>query len=245
MLNKRNLIIIIILIIGLLLSGGYYYLNQSYQPLEGNDVYINKERVTEYERYYHFKAEGNNIGLIFYPGGKVAETSYAPLADLLSKNGFNTFIVKMPFNLAIFDKDRADIILNEYGQSINSWYIMGHSLGGAMAASYLAEDNIQKYKGLIFLASYPPDNVDFSNTNLKALSINATNDQVIDRNKLEATRNNLPSGTEFNIRKGGNHAGFGNYGPQEGDGESEISKEEQWNQTVDYIINFIQKVEED
>jgi len=55
----------------------------------------------------------------------------------------------------------------------------------------------------------------------------------------------LPSGTEFNIIKGGNHAGFGNYGPQEGDGESEISKQEQWNQTVDYIINFIQKVEED
>ncbi len=240
MLNKRNIFIILILIIGLILGGGYYYLNQSYQPLEGNDEYLNKMNVSEYKKYYQFKSE-DNIGIIFYPGGKVDATAYAPLADMLSQKGFTTYIVKMPFNLAIFDKDRAEIILDEYEQSIDNLYIMGHSLGGAMAASYLHENNVGKFKGIIFLASYPPEKVDFSNKKLKALSINGEKDQVIDRNKVEASKNILPSGAEFNIIKGGNHAGFGNYGPQKGDGKRTISREEQWKITANLISDFIQK----
>ncbi len=244
--KKRHIFLIIIIVVALLIGGGYYYLNQSYEPLKGNNVYIDQENIIEYDKYYYYKTESNNnIGIILYPGGKVEATAYAPLTDMLSESGYSTFLIKMPFNLAIFAKDRADVILKKYGQAINNWYIVGHSLGGAMAASYLDEGNIQKFKGIIFLASYPPNNVDFTNTNLNVLSINATNDQVIDRNKLENTRDNLPSGAEFNIIKGGNHAGFGNYGPQNGDGNSSITKKEQWDQAVNYIINFIQKVEED
>lgn len=242
MLNKKN-IVLIFLIIGLILGGSFYYLNQSYQPLEGNERYLDQKNIIEDDKYYHFKTEDDSVGIIFYPGGKVQEKAYAPICNLLQQHGYNIFLVKMPFNLAVFDKDRADIIITEYEYKIDNWYIIGHSLGGAMAASYLTEDNIQQFKGIIFLASYPPNNVVFSNTNLNVLSINASNDQVIDRKKLEEAKNNLPADTEFYNIVGGNHSGFGYYGPQKGDGKAEIEKEKQWNQTVDYIINFIKNIE--
>ena len=41
--------------------------------------------------------------------------------------------------------------------------------------------------------------------------------------------------------EGGNHAGFGNYGKQKGDGELLITREEQQNVAVDLITNFIEK----
>jgi hypothetical protein len=58
---------------------------------------------------------------------------------------------------------------------------------------------------------------------------------------METAKNNLPSGAEFNIIKGGNHAGFGNYGPQKGDGKRTISREEQWRITANLINDFIRK----
>ena len=39
--------------------------------------------------------------------------------------------------------------------------------------------------------------------------------------------------------EGGNHAQFGNYGPQKGDLPATISAEEQQTQTVEAISNFI------
>lgn len=43
----------------------------------------------------------------------------------------------MPFNLAVLDSSAADGVINEF-TNIQNWYIGGHSLGGAMAASYTA-----------------------------------------------------------------------------------------------------------
>lgn len=239
--NKKIIIVVILVII---ILAGLIYLNQSYQPLKGNEKFLNADNVIEQNKYYYFKTETDlNTAFIFYPGGKVEETAYAPLIKMLSDRGYPAFLVKMPFNLAVFDKNRAEIILKEYQKQFDNFYIIGHSLGGAMAASYI-ENNIDTFTGLIFLASYPPDNVDFSNTKINILSITASNDQIIDSEKLEETKDNLPSKTEFNIIKGGNHAGFGNYGPQQGDGVSTITKEKQWETTVDMIINFVQNVRE-
>lgn len=48
---------------------------------------------------------------------------------------------------------------------------------------------------------------------------------------------------DFNelVIEGGNHAGFGSYGAQAGDGEATISQEKQWRQTADEILNCIIK----
>lgn len=134
----------------------------------------------------------------------------------------------MPFNLAVFDKNAADDIFDEYPE-ITNWYIAGHSLGGAMASSYMA-DHPDKLNGLILLGSYMYGSVPSD----KALVIYGSKDQVLDRSKIN-------SEDQVVLIEGGNHAQFGDYGSQSGDGIATISSEEQQTITVNAIADFVQK----
>ena len=73
-----------------------------------------------------------SAGLIFYPGGKVEYTAYAPLMEKLAERGVLCILVKMPANLAVLDMSAAEVHLDEF-PDIERWYIGGHSLGGSMA----------------------------------------------------------------------------------------------------------------
>ena len=76
-------------------------------------------------------------------------------------------------------------------------------------------------------------------SSLSIASIYGSEDKVLNREKLEEGRELLPLGFQEYCIEGGNHAWFGNYGEQEGDGTAEISKEEQQEQTVDSILTMI------
>ena len=174
-------------------------------------------------------------GFIFYPGGKVEYTSYAPLMMACAEKGIMCVLMKMPFNLAVLDMNAADGIQEMYPE-VENWYIGGHSLGGSMAASYLG-NNADKFKGLILLGSY--STADLSETDLKVLSLYGSEDKVMNREKYEECKINLPEDfTEFVI-EGGNHAYFGAYGEQEGDGKASISQVEQIFITADKIENLM------
>lgn len=56
--------------------------------------------------------------------------------ESLAQKGILCVLVRMPFNLAVFDVNAADGI-REMFPEITDWYIGGHSLGGSMAAAYL------------------------------------------------------------------------------------------------------------
>ena len=47
-------------------------------------------------------------GLIFYPGGMVEDTAYAPLMRAFAENGILCGLVKMPGNLAVLSPNAAD-----------------------------------------------------------------------------------------------------------------------------------------
>lgn len=238
--NKKRIILVVLIVILIIIIGSFFYLSQSYKPVDGNQNFINKKKILESDSYYFFKADTNyDTAFIFYQGGKVEELSYAPICEKIRRNGYSVFLVKMPFNLAVFDLDRAKIILDEDKDDIKNWYLIGHSLGGSMAASYLDDVNDKKLKGLILLASYPAESVDLSNKNYRVLSITASQDKILDQKKYIATKDNLPSSTVYRQIEGGNHAGFGNYGVQSGDGIIKIEKEEQWDHTVNLIVDFI------
>ena len=176
-----------------------------------------------------------DTGLIFYPGGKVEHTAYLPLLAQISEQGIFCVIVKMPLNLAVFDVNAANGIMKQY-PSISSWFIGGHSLGGAMAASY-ADKFREQIDGLVLLAAYAT--ADLADSGFPVLSIFGSEDGVLNREKLMESRSLMPPKyVEIEI-VGGNHAQFGDYGVQAGDGQALISPAEQTEQTLAAIIDFI------
>ena len=88
--------------------------------------------------------------------------------------------------------------------------------------------------GLIF---YPGGKVE--NTAYAPLLHDLAEDGVLNREKYEADRVNLPQDTTETVIDGGCHAEFGSYSAQKGDGAPVISAEEQQQQTADALAAWM------
>jgi len=230
---KKNLLKIIAVIVILCLIGAvaFYVYALNYMKADSiamniaEDVYV-KDGNYLMPGFESGELYEKNIGIIFYPGAKVEAAAYLPLFDELRLKGVNCIVVSMPLRFAFFDTDKADDMYEEFPE-VEHWYISGHSLGGAMASSY-ASNNQDKVEGLILIGAYvygdyPKD---------KALVIYGSNDLGLDRDKIYTESTNVEI-------IGGNHAGFGNYGVQKGDGELEITREVQQEITVINIVKYL------
>ena len=176
------------------------------------------------------------IGIILYPGGHVDPIAYAPLAKEIASSGNFVVIPRMPLNLAIFDINVADEII-EASPDIKTWIIGGHSLGGAMAAEYVSA-NPSAVDGLFLWASYSAESTNLSGfSDLKVFSIYGTKDGKVEEIRL--SRDRLPPNTMWIEMDGANHAQFGWYGEQPGDGEATISRKEQQAIILENTLSFI------
>lgn len=173
-------------------------------------------------------------GFIFYPGALVPVEAYAPLLRTLAENGVLCVAVHMPLRLAVLDMNAADGIADQYSE-ITRWAIGGHSLGGAMAASYAAK-HAEEYDVLVLLAAYSKAELPES---LSVVSIYGDQDQVMNREKYAEYRGNLPESAVEVIVAGGNHAQFGDYGHQKGDGVASVIAQEQLDTTVQAILSVL------
>ena len=155
----------------------------------------------------------DTVGVIYYPGARVNHESYVPTAaEIITERDAVIIFVDMPLYLTVLASDRAaDAITTQ--PAVESWYIAGHSLDGAMACSYAAT-NAPEIVGVVLHAAYC--DVDISDTDLQVLSVLGTNDGVIDADRERGRRALLPAETEIVELDGVNHAGFGAYGPQSG-----------------------------
>ena len=181
-------------------------------------------------------ASDAEVGVVFYPGAKVDPQAYVPLANELADRGYYCVIAKMPFNLAFFGIDSASSLIDSASE-IDEWWIAGHSLGGAMAAQF-ASAHSNELEGAFLLAAYAAS--DLSQTDLSVNLIYGSNDGVLNRDALQNNEVNLPSGSVTEVIEGGNHAGFGDYGPQDGDGECSIGAEQQWDATASFMVVSIE-----
>ena len=116
----------------------------------------------------------------------------------------------------------------------DGWYISGHSLGGVMASSY-AVTHKDEINGLILLASYPVDDLG----NMPVLSIYGSNDKTLNKETYDESKSLMDNNLTEYVINGGNHAQFGSYGIQSGDGIASISPENQRDQTEKAILDFI------
>jgi dienelactone hydrolase len=193
--------------------------------------------VIETNRIIFTPKETQDTGFIFYPGGHVDPRSYSSIAHQIANEGYLVIIPKMPFNLAVTNKRAAVKIVNDYTE-IDNWVIGGHSLGGAMAAS-LVYDEPEMFEGLVLLAAYQPQNNNISSLDIDVTIVYGSNDQLATQSEIEESLPLLPFETEKILIEGGNHAQFGQYGTQNGDGVATIEPEEQLQIVIEAILNTL------
>jgi len=172
--------------------------------------------------------EDSSTAVIFYPGAKVEAIAYLPILEQIREEAHVTCIlVHMPLNLAFFNVNAADQIIEDF-PDIKAWYLAGHSLGGAMASSYAAKHQ-DKLQGLILMGAYIYGDYPAE----KALTIyGSLNTQV--EAKINYTENVVRI-------EGGNHAQFGNYGKQKGDADAVISAAQQQKEAVEAVVEFMKQ----
>jgi hypothetical protein len=179
-------------------------------------------------------------GFIFYPGGRVAPEAYAPSMRAIAEAGYLAVVPSMPFGLAVLAPDAADAVIAEHPE-VERWVIGGHSLGGTMAAQYAAgHDDV--IDGLVLWAAYPAEGTYLSEADLAVSSVYGSADGLVTADDIEASAARLPADTAFVGIEGGNHAGFGSYGEQGGDGEATIPGSEQQSQAVAATLDRLESV---
>ena len=170
--------------------------------------------------------QDTGVGVVFYPGGKVEAAAYLPLLQQLAQQGVTCVLVRMPCNLAFFGAGLAEGAMALHPQ-VERWYLMGHSLGGAFACTY-AEQHPDEIAGVVLLGAYVYGGLPAE----KTLVLYGEHDLVLSREKLSGGANEI-------LLPGGNHAGFGNYGPQQGDGKATVPAAEQQAAAVRHALEFM------
>lgn len=219
-------------------ANDYYHAEATAKKALQGSVWV---QIEEKEDYYVFSkkpaisyvgpADGN--GIIFYPGGKVDEVAYAPLLLELAEQGYEVYLVKMPAKLAIFGMNAAEDIIKK-ADHIKGWTMMGHSLGGAMAASFSASHD-EEIDQLVLLAAYSTE--DLKDKEIEVYSFYGTEDKVLNMEKYEEYYSNLPEDVIEEVIEGGNHANYAHYGAQDGDGKATITREEQQDCVLDIFLH--------
>ena len=232
--NRKHLIWIIpvaaaavLTVVFLIYAGSYYHAEDSATEAlaSGGGVEVSQ---TDYGWYFDGPSEDS--ALVFYPGAKVEETAYAPLLHRLAAEGMDACLVKMPLRFAFLGKNKAGKVMEQY--DYDRWFVGGHSLGGAMSA-YFAADHGDEVEGVILLGAYNEKALDDSTAEIV---IYGTQDGIATMEEIEKGRKAAPPRYAEYAIEGGNHAGFGNYGKQKGDGTAVISGQEQQAETIRLIL---------
>ncbi|PSL39324.1 alpha/beta hydrolase family protein [Labedella gwakjiensis] len=175
-------------------------------------------------------------GLVFIPGAKVDPFAYArTLAGVVEDAGVTVVITKPTLNLAFFDTRPLSTFTAD-APDVDAWAVGGHSLGGVRACQLADGDPSVDVTGLVFFGSYCAN--DISASAIDVLSISGTADGLTTPEDVESAAPLLPADTTFVEIEGGNHADFGDYGVQPGDGESTIPRDDARAAITDALVGF-------
>jgi dienelactone hydrolase len=241
---KKIILFTVLLVVSLGLAGFIFWANNALGPMPEAEAAMQSDASVQVSKdeWIIFQPTGGNpqTGLIIYPGGRVDPVSYAPIARQIAAQGYLVSIVPMPLNLAFFGANRAGEIMEAFPQ-IENWAIAGHSLGGSMAASF--SESHADVDGLVLWAAYPAGSSDLSDNTLEVSSISSTNDGLVTPDDIATSVPLLPPGASFMQIQGGNHAQFGWYGDQPGDGIATISRQDQQNQIAAETLRILKTID--
>ena len=208
-----------------------------------------------------------SVGLIFFPGATVDHTAYASIAAALSDEGIVVAVVNLEPLRCATDVSGADVrdalrIMYEVIESgsvvpagrISEWALGGHSMGSNAAFNLAVKMRPGISKLVLWEGLGKPEHMDGTllDAKIDAVIINTTEDGLLksQQQAFEASKLKLPP-EEGNKRggksrfiwiEGGNHSGFGHYGPQiwpKRDNERSITLEKQQSICVKETANFL------
>lgn len=233
------------IILALVLFGSLIFLKSSiHQPT--NAATKSAQKATETDEYLVFneeKLDQSRPMVIFYPGALVESESYSIWAEKLAMANYPVFLLKVPLDLALLDMNQTEAVLRDHPE--HEYVIGGHSLGGVVASRFAKKEAGDPFlKGIFYLASYPDKKGDLSDSKLPAIQISATEDRLITKKDYQQSAKYLSPETQKYVIQGGNHAGFGSYRSQKGDGEAKISNREQQEQISELLLNWLDGFDE-
>lgn len=226
------------LVIVLAIIAFYSWAIETYEPSEELREFVQLDEVMRVDDALVFEpdeAVRSGVGLVLYPGAKVDRAAYSYYAQQLMNEGVTVVIPTMRLNFALFSPNVASAYIEQFSH-VERWIVGGHSLGGVAAAMFAAEHEVD---GLVLLAAYSSDGTDLREATFPVLSLSAEYDGLTTRADIEASKERLPAQTMFVEIAGGNHAQFGMYGAQKGDGTATISVIEQQQAMVTHTLQWL------
>jgi hypothetical protein len=163
-------------------------------------------------------------GLVFFAGARVEPSAYAAKLSGVARAGMTVVIVRPVLGFGILEWRPFDAF-TALAPGVDSWLVGGHSLGGVRACQYIADRETNTTAaaqgdvapdGLVLIGSYCA--ADVADSGVAALSISGGTDGLSTPDKIADARHLLPTSTAFVEIAGANHASFGDYGVQPGDG---------------------------
>ncbi|MDD7928192.1 alpha/beta hydrolase [Microbacterium thalli] len=158
-------------------------------------------------------------GLVFLAGAKVDPEAYVPTFRAAVAEGLTVVIVRPILNMAILEW-RDFSTFTAAAPDVTTWAVGGHSQGGVRACTYAERDDVT---GLVLLGSYCSLGDLSDRDDLSAISVTGSRDGLLKRDAADASRELMPAQTAYVELEGVNHAQFGDYGPQPGDRDADVS----------------------
>jgi hypothetical protein len=192
-------------------------------------------------------APGAAAALLFFCGSGVAAQAYAPLLRPVAEAGFPVYIVKLPYRFAPLESHKVEALARAASAmaahpGIARWVVAGHSQGGALAARFAGGEGAGA-SALVLIGTTHPKARSLAALPIPVAKIYATNDAVAPPDRVLANKALLPPQTEWVEVAGGNHAQFGHYGRQLGDGAASITREAQQQQVRAVLLRVLQGVQ--
>ena len=100
--NLKRIGIIVATVFVICFAGFFWYVNDYYEGTEvaistlASDESVTVKEADGFIQFSPSQVVDETVGIIFYPGGKVDETAYAPLMRGLAESGYQVFLAEMP-----------------------------------------------------------------------------------------------------------------------------------------------------
>ncbi len=146
-------------------------------------------------------------GLIIYPGAHADPRAYVQVMTKIAEQGYLAVATEMPLGYAFLAPDRAEDVYQAY-PNIKHWFLAGHSLGGAMAGRYAAQQG-DKLAGLAFWDAFPPDYNSLADSTVPTIMLYRATLEGEPEEKFNEKKHLFPKATEWVPILGGDHKQFG------------------------------------